>query len=166
MRPKRNMSTEFYITKAVSMMNKSRVVAAGIIVSLLASSALFVGLSADESHKAKPKVQEVNKLESFKKLRRIMAIVEESYVDELSLDEIVNKAIDGLLSNLDAHSNYLNKKKFDDLRANIDGEFGGIGITVGLKDGALTYYISPNYFSGYIFLITLFHTYIKTIYKK
>lgn len=138
MRPKRNMSTEFYITKAVSMMNKSRVVVAGIIVSLLASSALFVGLSADESHKAKPKVQEVNKLESFKKLRRIMAIVEESYVDELSLDEIVNKAIDGLLSNLDAHSNYLNKKKFDDLRANIDGEFGGIGITVGLKDGALT----------------------------
>ena len=125
MRPKRNMSTEFYITKAVSMMNKSRVVVAGIIVSLLASSALFVGLSADESHKAKPKVQEVNKLESFKKLRRIMAIVEESYVDELSLDEIVNKAIDGLLSNLDAHSNYLNKKKFDDLRANIDGEFGG-----------------------------------------
>ena len=120
------------------MMNKSRVVVAGIIVSLLASSALFVGLSADESHKAKPKVQEVNKLESFKKLRRIMAIVEESYVDELSLDEIVNKAIDGLLSNLDAHSNYLNKKKFDDLRANIDGEFGGIGITVGLKDGALT----------------------------
>lgn len=66
MRPKRNMSTEFYITKAVSMMNKSRVVVAGIIVSLLASSALFVGLSADESHKAKPKVQEVNKLESFK----------------------------------------------------------------------------------------------------
>ncbi|WP_289686649.1 S41 family peptidase, partial [Helicobacter japonicus] len=73
-----------------------------------------------------------------KKLRRIMAIVEENYVDELSFDDIVDKAIDGLLSNLDAHSNYLNKKKFDDLRANTDGEFGGIGITVGLKDGALT----------------------------
>ncbi|WP_289185027.1 S41 family peptidase [Helicobacter japonicus] len=92
---------------------------------------------ADETQKSKPKVQE-NKLESLKKLRRIMAIVEENYVDELSFDDIVDKAIDGLLSNLDAHSNYLNKKKFDDLRANTDGEFGGIGITVGLKDGALT----------------------------
>lgn len=120
------------------MMNKSRVVLAGIIASLLISSALFVGLSADEAKKSKPKVQEVNKVESFKKLRRVMGIVEEYYVDELSFDEIVDKAIDGLLSNLDAHSNYLNKKKFDDLRANTDGEFGGIGITVGLKDGALT----------------------------
>lgn len=120
------------------MMNKSRVVLSGIIISLLVSSALFAGLMADETQKAKPKVQESNKLESFKKLRRVMAIVEENYVDELSFDEIVDKAIDGLLSNLDAHSNYLNKKKFDDLRANTDGEFGGIGITVGLKDGALT----------------------------
>ncbi len=119
------------------MMNKLRVVLSGIIISLLVSSALFVGLVANETQKVKPNSQE-NKLESFKKLRRIMAIVEENYVDELSFDEIANKAIDGLLSNLDAHSTYLNKKKFDDLRANTDGEFGGIGITVGLKDGALT----------------------------
>ena len=119
------------------MMKKSRVILSGIIISLLVSSVSFAGLLADETQKSKPKVQE-NKLESLKKLRRIMAIVEENYVDELSFDDIVDKAIDGLLSNLDAHSNYLNKKKFDDLRANTDGEFGGIGITVGLKDGALT----------------------------
>lgn len=119
------------------MMKKSRVILSGIIISLLVGSVSFAGLLADETQKSKPKVQE-NKLESLKKLRRIMAIVEENYVDELSFDDIVDKAIDGLLSNLDAHSNYLNKKKFDDLRANTDGEFGGIGITVGLKDGALT----------------------------
>ena len=119
------------------MMKKSRVILPGTIISLLVSSVSFAGLLADETQKSKPKVQE-NKLESLKKLRRIMAIVEENYVDELSFDDIVDKAIDGLLSNLDAHSNYLNKKKFDDLRANTDGEFGGIGITVGLKDGALT----------------------------
>ena len=119
------------------MMKKSRVILSGIIISLLVSSVSFAGLLADETQKSKPKVQE-NKLESLKKLRRIMAIVEENYVDELSFDDIVDKAIDGLLSNLDAHSNYLNKKKFDDLRANTDGEFGGIGITVGLKDGSLT----------------------------
>lgn len=108
------------------MMKKSRVILSGIIISLLVSSVSFAGLLADETQKSKPKVQE-NKLESLKKLRRIMAIVEENYVDELSFDDIVDKAIDGLLSNLDAHSNYLNKKKFDDLRANTDGEFGGIG---------------------------------------
>lgn len=120
------------------MMNKARIVLAGVVISLFASSALFVGLSANDKPQTNPKVQEANKLESFKKLRRIMGIVEEYYVDELSFDEIVDKSIDGLLSNLDAHSNFLNKKKFDDLRANTEGEFGGIGITVGLKDGALT----------------------------
>lgn len=120
------------------MMNKSRVLLAGIVISLFVGSVFFTGLSADEKAKTKPKVQEANKLESLKKLRRIMSIVEENYVDELSFDEVVDKAIDGLLSNLDAHSTYLNKKKFDDLRANTDGEFGGIGITVGLKDGALS----------------------------
>lgn len=120
------------------MIKKSRVIIAGVILSLLASSVVFVGLGANDSKSATPKTQEANKLESFKKLRRIMGIVEEHYVDELSFDEIVDKAIAGLLSNLDAHSNYLNKKKFDDLRANTDGQFGGIGITVGLKDSALT----------------------------
>lgn len=120
------------------MIQKTRVIIVGAITSVLIVSALFVGLWADDVPKAKPKVQESSKLESLKKLRRVMGIVEEYYVDELSFDQIVDKAIDGLLSNLDAHSNYLNKKKFDDLRASTDGEFGGIGITVGLKDGALT----------------------------
>jgi carboxyl-terminal processing protease len=46
------------------------------------------------------------------------------------------------MGNIDAHSNFLSKKSFDNLKVQTNGEFGGLGITVGIKDGALTV-ISP-----------------------
>jgi len=46
------------------------------------------------------------------------------------------------MKNLDAHSNYLTQKDYKQLKVQTNGEFGGLGITVGMKDGALTV-ISP-----------------------
>lgn len=82
--------------------------------------------------------EDESRLDAYNKLRKVIGTVEKYYVDELSLNEIVDKAIDGLLSNLDAHSAYLDKKKFEDLKIQTDGQFGGIGITIGLRDNALT----------------------------
>lgn len=82
--------------------------------------------------------QEESRLDAYNKLRKVIGTVEKYYVDELTLNEIVDKAIDGMLSNLDAHSAYLDEKKFEDLKIQTDGQFGGIGITISLKDNALT----------------------------
>lgn len=82
--------------------------------------------------------KEQNRLDAYKKLRKVISEIEDEYVDEMRIDEIVDKAIGGLLKNLDAHSSFLNKKQFDDLKTQTDGEFGGLGITLGMKDGALT----------------------------
>lgn len=82
--------------------------------------------------------EDESRLDAYNKLRKVIGTVEKYYVDELSLNEIVDKAIDGLLSNLDAHSAYLDEKKFEDLKIQTDGQFGGIGITIGLRDNALT----------------------------
>jgi len=79
-----------------------------------------------------------SRLEALTKFTKIIGTVEESYVDDIEIDEIINKAIDGLLSNLDAHSSFLSSKKFKEMRIQTEGEFGGLGITVGIKDGALT----------------------------
>ncbi|MCI2235338.1 MULTISPECIES: S41 family peptidase [Helicobacter] len=81
---------------------------------------------------------EESRLDSYNKLRKVIGTVEKYYVDELTLEQIVDKAIDGLLSNLDAHSAYLDEKKFEELKIQTNGEFGGIGITIALKEGALT----------------------------
>lgn len=134
-------------------MSKSRVVFSGILV-VLVSSFLFGKVllayekqeqleqehlelsAAQDKQSSKPK--KTNKIDSLKKLSAIMEIIETQYVDELAFDELVNKSIDGLLSNLDAHSAYLDEKKFKDLKVSTEGEFGGIGVTVGLRDGALS----------------------------
>lgn len=81
---------------------------------------------------------EESRLDAYNKLRKVIGTVEKYYVDELTLNEIVDKAIDGLMTNLDAHSAYLDAKKFEDLKIQTDGEFGGIGITISLKDNAIT----------------------------
>lgn len=74
-------------------------------------------------------------------LQRFMSavnLVESSYINDLDMNEIIDKAISGMLSNLDAHSAYLPAKDYEDLQAKTSGSFSGIGITVGMKDGALT----------------------------
>lgn len=82
--------------------------------------------------------RESSRLEALTKFTKIIGVVEDNYVDDLKIEEIINKAIDGLLSNLDAHSSFLDNKKFKELKIQTEGEFGGLGITVGTKDGALT----------------------------
>jgi len=81
---------------------------------------------------------EKSRLASLAKFTRVVATIEKYYVDDIKIDDIVKKSIEGLLSNLDAHSSYLDEKHFKDLKIQTDGEFGGLGITVGQKDGALT----------------------------
>lgn len=99
---------------------------------------LFALFCANEIALAKEPLNSPSRLEAYNRLRKVIGTIEKYYVDELELNEIIDKAIDGLVSNLDAHSSYLNEKKYNDLKVQTDGEFGGIGITISLKDGALT----------------------------
>ena len=79
-----------------------------------------------------------SKLQAIAKFTKVINTVERYYVDPLTIQTIIDKAIAGLLSNLDAHSAFLNKKEYKELRIQTSGEFGGLGITVGMRDGALT----------------------------
>ncbi len=99
---------------------------------------LFVTWFFSNSAIAKEDSESVSRLESLTKFTKIIGTIERNYVDDITITEVVNKAIDGLLSNLDAHSSFLNNKKFKELKIQTEGEFGGLGITVAMKDGALT----------------------------
>ena len=104
-------------------------------ISLILSQALF----AKEDVAAE---QEQTRFESLSKLTKVIGTVEKYYVDDIKLQEIVDKALKGLMQELDAHSNYLDKKASREMNIQTKGEFGGLGITVGMRDGALTI-ISP-----------------------
>ncbi|WP_180753826.1 S41 family peptidase [Campylobacter ureolyticus] len=106
---------------------------------MVASVVISTNLNAQTPKKPE---KEETKLESLAKFTRVITTVESSYADELTFSEIINKAISGLMTNLDAHSSFLDEKAFEDTKVQTQGEFGGLGITVGMKDGALTV-ISP-----------------------
>lgn len=75
-------------------------------------------------------------------MTKVIGTVEKYYVDDIKLQEIVNKSLKGLMQELDAHSSFLDKKASKEMSIQTKGEFGGLGITVGMRDGALTV-ISP-----------------------
>jgi len=101
-------------------------------VSLLFSTTLFA-----KTEDAKLS-SEASRLESLAKFTKVISIVEQYNVDDVTIEELMDKALEGMMSNLDAHSNFLKQKDFKNLKVQTDGEFGGLGITVGIRDGALT----------------------------
>lgn len=111
---------------------------AATALTLSFSSTLYAKSEANTVHKS----TETTRLQALAKFTKVISAVERYNVDKLTIEDLVDKALEGMLSNIDAHSNYLNKKKFESLQIQTKGEFGGLGITVGMKDGALTV-ISP-----------------------
>ncbi len=113
--------------------------ASAVAISLALSTSLLA--KGDAAAPAEPSV-EASRLQSLAKFTKVLSIVEQYNVDNLTIDQLIDKSLQGMLSNLDAHSTYLDKKSYDNLKTQTDGEFGGLGITVGMRDNALTV-ISP-----------------------
>ncbi|MCK9995544.1 MAG: S41 family peptidase [Candidatus Krumholzibacteria bacterium] len=57
-----------------------------------------------------------------------------NYVDEMDPKEVMEAAIQGMLDELDEHSNYLPPMNYEDLVMSTEGEFGGLGITINIRD--------------------------------
>lgn len=116
----------------------------GFISAVGISFALSTSLIAKSNaagQSAEPSL-EASRLQSLAKFTKVLSIVEQYNVDALGIDQLVDKSLQGMLSNLDAHSSFMDQKSFDSLKSQTDGEFGGLGITVGMRDNALTV-ISP-----------------------
>lgn len=81
-------------------------------------------------------------LEDIRSLSEVFGKIKQHYVEDVEDKELLENAIRGLLSGLDPHSAYLDKDAFTELREGTSGEFGGLGIVVGMKDG-FVHVISP-----------------------
>ncbi|WP_445376661.1 S41 family peptidase [Niveispirillum fermenti] len=78
------------------------------------------------------------KSETYKQLDLFADVFERvrsEYVEEVTDEQLIEAAIDGMLTSLDPHSSYLNKKNFADMRVQTRGEFGGLGIEVTSENG-------------------------------
>ncbi len=108
----------------------------GFISTVTAS--LIFATSAQAENFDTPSSQQTSKLQAYLKFTKIVQLIEEQYVDDINASDIIDNALKGMLSNLDAHSSFMDAKETKELQVQTNGEFGGLGITVGMKDGALT----------------------------
>lgn len=71
---------------------------------------------------------------------RFMAVFQEvraNYVEPIDANKLMDGAISGMLSSLDPHSSYLDARDFEQLRTQTEGEYGGLGLSVTMEDGAV-----------------------------
>ena len=61
--------------------------------------------------------------------------VRSSYVDEVTDEELIEKAIDGMLTGLDPHSGYMNEEVWEEMQVDTKGKFGGLGIEITMDEG-------------------------------
>ena len=117
-----------------------KIIFAGLASTLL--MAYTMGSIANADEKALTTTQKdstpKDKLEAYIKFTQILNVIENQYVDDVNISTLVDKALKGLMANLDAHSTFMDTKAYKDLSVQTKGEFGGLGISIGMKDGALT----------------------------
>lgn len=81
-------------------------------------------------------------IEELRTFAEVFNAIKQGYVEPVDDKKLITYAISGMLSNLDPHSAYLDADAFKDLQVGTQGEFGGLGIEVGMEDG-LVKVISP-----------------------
>jgi carboxyl-terminal processing protease len=74
-------------------------------------------------------------LDELRIFSEVFAKVKNDYVESVDDRELIENAIRGMLEGLDPHSSYLDKEHYTELQEGTSGEFGGLGIEVGMEDG-------------------------------
>ncbi|MGY6566719.1 MAG: S41 family peptidase [Halomonadaceae bacterium] len=112
--------------------------AASRTMSALASATLLMlALAAPPALAQSSPVDELP-LEDIQTFAEVFERIKRAYVEEVDDSTLLRNAMRGMLSELDPHSAYLDRSEFQSLRESTEGEFGGIGIEVGLEEGRLT----------------------------
>ncbi|MQY50705.1 S41 family peptidase [Rhodocyclus tenuis] len=81
-------------------------------------------------------------IEDLRTFAEVFNAIKQGYVEPVDDKTLISNAISGMVSNLDPHSAYLDADAFKELQVGTQGEFGGLGIEVGMEDG-LVKVVSP-----------------------
>jgi len=106
-----------------------------LAVILLAAAAFYV-FAGEQRRDRETSLEEVDRL------NEVLTRVLDYYVEEQEISDVIDNAIRGILEDLDPHSVYLDKRQYENLMIDTKGEFGGLGITITVRDGFPTV-ISP-----------------------
>jgi carboxyl-terminal processing protease len=113
---------------------KIGLVCSGLVLGLM----LSLTYSAVAEKMVKPQLP----LEDLRAFAEVFGKIKSDYVEPVEDKKLISEAISGMLTGLDPHSTYMDVDAFKDMQATTQGEFGGLGIEVGMEDG-LVKVISP-----------------------
>ena len=115
--------------------------------SRLAVFALATGMTLGLASPALAQSSPTTSAETYRLLNLFGDVFEQvksKYVEEVDDKQLIEAAINGMLTSLDPHSSYLNMDNFEEMQVDTRGEFGGLGIEVTMEEGFVTV-ISPIY---------------------
>jgi carboxyl-terminal processing protease len=109
------------------------------------TSVFVVGLIGAAAYLLSAGGPQAGSSDTFRQLKLFGDVFERvraEYVEEVTDQELIEAAINGMLTSLDPHSGYLDAQKYRDMQVQTKGEFGGLGIEVTMEDG-LVKVVSP-----------------------
>ncbi|MDF1525489.1 MAG: S41 family peptidase [bacterium] len=116
-------------------MRPIRYLKTGVLVALL----ILVGVTTDNrSPIGDAQAYDNQTYDQIRLFSEALSIVQKNYVEEPESQELVRGAIKGMLNSLDPHSSFMNPDMYKEMQIDTQGEFQGIGITIGTRDGILT----------------------------
>lgn len=93
------------------------------------------------SSSAADKAKDGSSFELFKQVQLFadaITLIDDDYVKKVEIKELIHGAIKGMMKTLDGYSQFLDEESFREIREETKGEFGGIGVEIGIRDGFLT----------------------------
>ncbi|MDD2914122.1 MAG: S41 family peptidase [Gallionella sp.] len=117
------------------LLEKAGLVGLGLVAGVAVS--LHFAAVADKDTLATPLP-----IEELRAFSEVFGRIKSDYVEPVTDKKLITEAINGMLNGLDPHSAYLDSESFKELQVGTQGEFGGLGIEVGMEDG-LVKVISP-----------------------
>src|SRR5215467_11160234 len=103
-----------------------------VLVGVLAGVLLSLNFSAVAQRESARFPLPVDELRAF---AEVFGAIKSNYVEPVEDKKLITEAISGMLTGLDPHSAYLDQDAFKELQVGTQGQFGGLGIEVGMEDG-------------------------------
>ena len=109
---------------------------------LVIAAALFVSMTIGVAMCEQGVAHREKLYEQIELFSDVVSIVKAEYVDEVPPKDLIYGALKGMLASLDSHSQFMDPDTYNEIKVETEGQFGGLGIEISIRDGLLTI-ISP-----------------------
>src|SRR3990172_12822639 len=114
-------------------MKAKRVAALTMVIIMTMALGFLIGRGSDMRVLA-----ENESYDGLKVFTEVLSVIQKNYVEEVKSKDLIYGAIKGMLNTLDVHSAFMPPEVYKEIQVDTKGEFGGLGIQIGVKDNRLT----------------------------